>query len=359
MNADRLSPIWSDAARPPAFALSEWNTVLGQSLNARLTPRLAQHLADLGALDPVPAPPRRHLEGALRLADRQAHQVRWELDCIARALKDVDSPIVVLKGAAYLLAGLPPSLGRIFSDVDIMVRQERLPQVESALFSAGWISEERDAYNDRYYREWMHEIPPMTHVQRQTMIDVHHTITPPTSRFRVDAEKLLQRVVAVDAQRRLFVLAPTDMVLHSAVHLFQEGEFSHGLRDLLDLNDLLAHFGRDPRFWPELLARARELGLGEPLYHALHHTSRLFGSAVPPPQQNELSTIKPGPVRRWMLDTLLRLALQPQHPSCDTWQSNSARWLLYVRSHHLRMPWYLVVPHLARKAWMRLVPEKK
>ena len=31
------------------------------------------------------------------------------------------------------------------------------------------------------------------------------------------------------------VLAPEDMVLHSAVHLYQEGELDHGMRDLLDL----------------------------------------------------------------------------------------------------------------------------
>jgi hypothetical protein len=56
---------------------------------------------------------------------------------------------------------------------------------------------------------------------------------------------------------------------------------------------------------------------------------------------------------------LLRLALQPQHPSCDTRRSDLARWLLYVRSHYLRMPWYLVIPHLARKTWMQYFPEKK
>jgi glutaconate CoA-transferase subunit A len=33
-----------------------------------------------------------------------------------------------------------------------------------------------------------------------------------------------------------------------------------------------------------------------------------------------------------------------------------ARWLLYVRSHWLRMPPHLLVPHLVRKAWMRRFP---
>jgi len=27
--------------------------------------------------------------------------------------------------------------------------------------------------------------------------------------------------------------------------------------------------------------------------------------------------------------------------------------MLYIRSHYLRMPLYLLLPHLLRKAWMR------
>jgi hypothetical protein len=197
----------------------------------------------------VPQQPRKYLEGALRLIDRQHHEVRWEVQCIRQALKDVDTPIVMLKGAAYFVANLPPREGRLFADIDIMVSRDKLDEVEGALFRCGWISEERDAYNQHYYRQWMHEIPPLRHVQRDTVIDVHHTITPPTSRFTVNGKELLQHIQAVDARKDLFVLNPPDMVLHSAVHLFQEGEFGHGLRDLLDLKDLLEHFQQQADFW--------------------------------------------------------------------------------------------------------------
>ena len=49
---------------------------------------------------------------------------------------------------------------------------------------------------------------------------------------------------------------------------------------------------------------------------------------------------------------LLALALRPQHPDCDTWLSRCARRALYLRSHLIRMPLHLLVPHLVRKAWM-------
>lgn len=356
---DLLTPLWRHARGLPTLSLRQWTLLLGQARQARLISRLAQHCVDLQAVESVPEGAWNHLDGALRWVARQRHEVQWEVDCIVRALVAVPTPVVLLKGAAYLMADLPPARGRLFNDIDILVDHARMTDVEAALLAAGWISHERDAYNQRYYRQWMHELPPLQHVTRKTFIDVHHTITPPTSRFKVAGGKLLERIQGVAGRADLFVLAPVDMVLHSAVHLFQEGEFSHGLRDLLDINDLLLHFSQDPAFWCELFERAKELGLGEPLYHALHHAQRLFGTRVPQDLGRELQAIQPNWLRRQLMSALLTLALQPQHPSCDGPLSDFARWLLYVRSHYLRMPWYLVIPHLTRKAWMRYFPEKK
>ena len=356
---DLLTPLWRHPRHLPQMSLRQWELLLGQARQARMISRLAQHCLDLQAVEAVPEGAWRHLDGALRWVARQRHEVQWEVDCITRALAGVNTPVVLLKGAAYLVAGLPPSRGRLFNDIDILVTGSQMVEVESALMAAGWISEERDAYNDRYYRQWMHEIPPLKHVQRNTVIDVHHTITPPTSRFKVDATQLLDRIVAVDAQRKLFVLAPTDMVLHSAVHLFQEGEFSHGLRDLLDLKDLLEHFSSQQDFWQQLFDRANTLGLQIPLFHALFHIHRLFGFAPPAEWLGRVDQLGPNAPSRKAMAWMLGLALRPTHPSCDTRWTGLARWLLYVRSHALRMPLHLVIPHLVRKAWMRHFPEKQ
>lgn len=359
VGGDLLTPLWRSPGRLPKMSLHQWELLLGQARQARLISRLAQHCIDLNAVNSVPEGAWRHLDGALRWVARQRHEVQWEVDCIQRALINVDSPIVLLKGAAYVIGELPAGRARLFSDIDIMVLPERLNEVEGALFGSGWISEERDAYNERYYRQWMHEIPPMKHVQRQTVIDVHHTITPPTSRFKVDGAKLFDRIVAVDEERRLFVLAPPDMVLHSAVHLFQEGEFSHGLRDLLDLRDLLAHFAQQADFWPGLFDRANELGLQIPLFHALFHIRRLFGVAEPAEWTERVNRLSPHAPARTAMAWLLGLALRPDHPSCNSRWTGLARWLLYVRSHALRMPFHLMVPHLVRKAWMLYFSKNK
>lgn len=359
MSTSLLAAVWAQPAQRPQLSFRQWETILGQARQARLIARLARHHLDQGWMSDVPNGPRPHLEGALRLAERQQHEVRWEVDCIRRALLGVDAPVVLLKGAAYLMADLPAAKGRLFADIDLMVPREMIGLVESALLGAGWISDERDPYNQRYYREWMHEIPPLRHVHRNTVIDLHHTITPPTSRFNVDGDKLLAQLALLPACPGFYTLAPTDMVLHSAVHLFQEGEFGHGLRDLLDLNSLLLHFGQVTGYWEALLDRSDELGLQIPLFHALFHIQRLLGTRVAEPLLNRVQKLGPSPVPRMLMAWALGLALQPDHPSCDSRWTGLARWLLYVRSHALRMPFRLVVPHLVRKAWMSRFPKEK
>ena len=360
MNADSLltAAVGSKPGQYPSLGHRDWESLLGQARQTRLISRLASHIADQGGLSGVPDGPRPHLEAGLRLADRQQHEVRWEVDCIARALRHLNTPVVLLKGSAYLMAKLPAARGRLFSDIDIMVPRESLDRVESALFAAGWISEERDPYNQRYYREWMHEIPPLRHVQRNTYIDLHHTITPPTSRFNVDGAQLLDKAIPLPGYTGLQTLAPTDMVLHSAVHLFAEGEFSHGLRDLLDMNDLLKHFEVQPSFWTDLLERSQALRLQIPLFHALFHLKRLFGTSPPAHLEQEIAGLGPNALSRGFMAWALGLALRPIYPACNTRWTALARWMLYIRSHALRMPLHLVIPHLVRKAWMRHFPEK-
>ena len=359
MSANLLAVAWANPDWRPELPVREWESVLGQARQARLLARLACMHIDRGLLADVPDGPRPHLEAALRLADRQQHEVRWEVDCIRRALREMDGPVVLLKGAAYLMANLPAARGRLFADIDLLVPRDQLEAAENALFAAGWISDERDAYNQRYYRQWMHEIPPLRHVHRDTFIDLHHTITPPTSRFNVDGQELLRNVEPLKDYPGLHVLAPADMVLHSAVHLFQEGEFGHGLRDLLDLRDLLNHFSSQANFWDILLERANALGLQIPLFHALSQLRRLFAFNPPPHLQSRVDRMGPDKLSRALMAWMLGLALQPDHPSCDTRWTGLARWLLYVRSHALRMPLHLLIPHLVRKSWMQRFPKKK
>jgi hypothetical protein len=356
MSAPLLLRVLRDPAGVSGLGLAEWDLLLRQAAGADMTAILLVVLEDAGQLALAPAAPRAHLEWARAAASRHAQAVRYEVRQIWLALKDTGLPLILLKGAAYAIAGLAPGRGRLFSDIDILVPKERLAEVEAALMLHGWISTHHDAYDQRYYREWMHELPPMEHLRRGNVIDVHHAILPETAAQRPDPAKLRAAAVAVGQAVTggppTMVLAPQDMVLHSAVHLFWDGEFEHGLRDLVDLDRLLREFGGEPGFWATLPGRARELQLARPLFYALRYCRRLLGTPVPPEVEAALRADAPKRPQLWLMDRLFGRVLLPYHPSCEDRFSGLARLALYVRGNWLRMPPLLLSRHLFHKAFL-------
>jgi hypothetical protein len=336
-----------------------WDVLVRQGRRANLLARLAGVLDDGGWMGQVPPAPRQHLLSAQRVVQRQAIAVRWEVECIQDALADVGVPVTLIKGAAYLMAGLPAAQGRIFSDVDILVPKSAMAEVESALMLKGWRSHDTTAYDQRYYRRWMHEIPPMTHIRRGTTIDVHHAILPETARLKVNTPALFEAIQPLPDHPGLAVLAPIDMLLHSATHLFHEGEFENGLRDLFDLDLLLAHCAKTPGFWETVVPRAQTLGLCRPLHYALRYAALWLRTPIPGEVLQAAQAAAGLPAwRQRLMDGCFSRALRPMHPSSDDRWSAPAKAALYVRSHWIRMPLHLLAYHLARKAVVRPpVPE--
>jgi hypothetical protein len=234
-----------------------------------------------------------------------------------------------------------------------MVPRADLEKVEAALARAGWWNLHHDDYDQRYYRDWMHELPPLRHIRRSSVLDVHHTILPPTAGLKLDPSLLLEAAQPLEQTPGAWVLAPCDMVLHSAAHLFFDGELDHGLRDLCDLADLIETFGQDAAFWSALPARARALDLTLPLAYALRYLPHVAPPAVADAAGSVSAELGLTPARGWFMDALFERALAPVHESCaDAW-TGFARWAVYVRAHHLRMPLHLLLPHLVRKAVKR------
>ena len=352
------APLLLQALRRPALIVTldeaAWDLLLRQAGAANLMATFGHLLDEHGLFARVPPRAREHLDWAGMLARRHRQAVRWEVRLIRQALHGLGIPVLLLKGAAYSITGLPPGHGRLFSDIDILVPEARLAEAEAALMLAGWAGTHHDAYDQRYYREWMHELPPMQHLRRESMIDVHHAILPKTASARPDSALLRAASLPVAGEPDVRVLAPTDMLLHSAVHLFSDGEYHNGLRDLVDIRRLLEHFGSDARFWAQLVPRARQLELTRPLFYALRYADMLLGAAIPPALTADLADAAPGPTLLGLMDALFRRALLPEHNSCGDWLSPVARFLLYVRGNWLRMPPLLLARHLLHKATLSL-----
>jgi hypothetical protein len=355
LTRDAIVVALRDPAATVGWSAAQWDLLVRQGRRAHLLARLGLRLEAAGLLESVPHAARMHLRSAILLVERQNQALAWELERIAEALDAYRLPVLLLKGAAYAVAGLPVAAGRNFSDVDILVPRERIGAAEEALMLRGWQSAMPDAYDQQYYRRWMHELPPMRHVKRGTTLDVHHAILPPTARTRTDSAPLLADAVALPGMPGLRVLQPVDMLLHSATHLFHEGELDKGLRDLHDLDSLLRHFGTaEPGFWEALVPRATRLGLARPLYYALRFTRELLATPVPEAVfAQAVAAGRPSAPVDALMGACYHRALRPMHASATTRGSRPARFALYLRAHWMRMPLPMLAAHLARKALRR------
>jgi hypothetical protein len=338
-----------------------WTALLAAARAEQLIASLACRLEGR----PIPDAAATILADASRSAEQGRVQALWEAEMARRALAPLGIPVVLLKGTAYVAARQTAGEGRLIGDLDILVPRAALDQVETALLGAGWEWVKDDPYDSHYYRQWMHELPPLIHRERDRMIDVHHAILPSTARPKPDAAALIADSVALPDGLR--ILSPPDMIVHAAAHLFADGDLAGGLRNLWDIDRLLRAFGGNADFWPKLAERAKRHDLERAIARALRLSNGLYGTPLNP--ENRHPEFISGSTRpqesvqggQWILK-------QVQHDEgltvadrlyChrllarDDWGRpirKLTRFAFYIRSHWIRMPPLMLARHL----WIKM-----
>jgi hypothetical protein len=345
-----LLRVLRDPAALERLESAELDLVLRVLRPPHLLGRMEVHATSLGLALPQPVADR--FEAARHYIGRIQVRTRFELDCVVRVLGPLAEGIVLLKGCAYLMTGHPVHVGRYLADVDLLVARDRLAAVEERLVAHGWEALKVSDYDQGYYRNWMHELPPMAHPERGVEMDLHHTISPVSGRLKVDGAALLARSRPVPGTP-FRVLAPEDMVLHAIVHLFQDGEIFGAVNQLLDIHQLLDSFSDEPSAWERLVPRATELGLGRPLYYALRYARRLLRTAVPAEVAVAAEAFAPPAPVGLAMDTLVERSLCRADPDRVDPLGPLCLWMLQTRSHWLRMPPLMLARHLSYKAWLR------
>jgi hypothetical protein len=304
-----------------ALDSDDWTALIAMARAEQMIGTLAWRLDGLL----LPEAVTRILADARASAEQGRIAALWEAEAARRALAPLGVPLVLLKGTAFVAADLKAGEGRSIGDLDILVQRDKLDAVEAALLEAGWEWVKPDPYDDAYYRQWMHELPPLIHRERDRMIDVHHTILPLTARITPDAAGLL--AAAVEVAPGLFALSPNDMLVHATAHLFADGDLAGGMRNLWDVHCLVEQFDTKG-----LDDRAAHHGLSREVARALRLAAALYGDGA-------------------TLDPADRLYLR-RLTARDGWgraTRPATRLGFYVRSHWLRMPPAMLARHLWTK----------
>lgn len=339
--AELLVRALRDPATAPGLNVADWQAVIAVARAELLLGTLASRVAGLA----VPPAVRAILADATRSAEQGRIAALWEAEGVRRALAPIGCPVLLLKGTAFVAAGLEAGQGRSIGDTDILVPRAALDAVEAALLAAGWEWVKSEPYDDDYYRRWMHELPPLIHRERDRMVDVHHTILPLTARVRPWPGDLIDQ--SRELSNGLRVLSPEDMVVHAAAHLIADGDLSGGLRNLWDIDRLCREFAeKDDQFYFTVAEQAWHHDLWKPVMRSLRLAHQVFGTPV-----KAYTTPSSFDFRERRADRFYRRRLLAR----DGWGRGTrpaTRFAFYLRSHWIRMPPLLLARHLWTK-WRR------
>ena len=354
-----MQPLLIKALKQPQiikeFVPAQWSILLQQLRAAQVSLYFLNKVEQSQLLTYVPEKIQQYLFAEQIKIEHQKRQVIYEVNKIENVFKQRQVQAIFLKGVAYILDDLPIGAWRLFSDIDILVNKTSIESAELALKLLGFVSQKTNDYDQHYYREFMHEIPPMQHTVRGSVIDLHHNILPTCHVNPVDIELFKRTIKPCKSYSDAKVFADEALFLHSAVHLFHEGEFDKGLRDLCDLAEMYHFFSnKKQNFSQELIQFAKNTGQQHSLFLAFRYIEKILNVTLSEAAVAFNNQYLKSHHHTRLVDFIFMNVLVP-HQERVLRNTNSLAFLFaYIRGHLLRMPLTLLIPHLLKKSWLRM-----
>lgn len=336
-----MSPLLRVLANPEAarnLKSTEWELLLSEAGRTRMTGRVA-HLLYAAEISGIPVAALDMFESS-RVRDNRARVAcLTDLRNLSDLPQAINAPVILVKGCAFIASSMPVGEGRRLSDIDILIPNAAIDAAEDHLTNSGWaFSETLNEYDERYYRDWAHELPPMRNPDNHYELDVHHALIQPTNRFAFDPQSLFDQAVPI-AGTPFYRLSDEDLIIHTLCHLLISDEARGGLSDLYDIRVLFDTSSKNDKHFPARLSeRADELGLTGPMKLGLALSNDLLGS----------DSTGNGQKASGITARLLRRALTS--PTPNRLADRITTRLLLMRAHWLRMPMHMLIPHLISKA---------
>ena len=268
----------------------------------RLLPAVYANLQRLGETDALMA----RLKGVYRRAFVESHRVMQRAEQVAGALVAEDIPVMVLKGAAMILAYYPSHAQRPMSDVDLAVPVEHAPRAIAILRERGWlptapVSAERI--------RWFHALQ-FVHPDGGEL-DLHWHIMVETTSGDGDAELWRSSESASLGAVPVRVLAPTEMLFHTVLHGVRWNDATP-IRWVIDATRILAQRSAEID-WARFDQLAEQLRVSRRVRLGLEFLVRALDASIPESVIGSLARRRPSWRERWESTvTLSGLGERPQ-----------------------------------------------
>lgn len=275
----------------------DWELFAELAEHNAVVPLVWSGLQETGAVKHLPPQTKARLEELNRAIAWNNMLLAGEMRSVVQALANRGLDPIPVRGAA-LAAWLYGDVSRrMFADIDILVRQERLPEAADCLRAMGLVPIVPHSGLDleRLIRsdcEWHFTAATGTEVE------LHWRLFQPRLQFRRFERELWRRSETGSfLGRPIRTLSPVDTVLMLAVHHGGKHRFDE-LRHVCDFSELVRS---ELVEWHAVAERARETGMLRYVHTALLVVQRVFGNSLPEAFQG---TIQNDPVAVDLADAL-------------------------------------------------------
>ena len=204
-----------------------------------------------------------------------------KLKQVLEALEKENIPVIPLKGIILANTVYENPAMREMNDIDILVRWEDIKISIIVLESLGYRASAPYHFDDESMLYDHHS--PVFINESGTMLELHWNIT---DAFNVSPEGLnLGKLFWEQAQKGTFLgetaylLPPSVLIFHCAIHLSIQHAFNFGMREIYDIEELYLKYSHCID-WKQLMKRSDNLGLLRPLMISLTLTDLLTGTEI-------------------------------------------------------------------------------
>ena len=218
---------------------------------------------------------------------------------ISTAFAENNIPIVLLKGVALASTTYPDPMCRSMSDIDLWVLDQDMPQAIAILKQLGFLQHHGKEHRPLALRKLSAgEVAFHRQGWQDGLVELHFSPFPGWWLKRgagINDPKIWQRLIPHPATSSAQQLTPEDNLIHVAVHLAVNHQFTEGcIRSLMDLA-LIA--GIQPIDWQILSQRVKKWRVNLAVWFALWMSDQIFNVSE---ADSFLKANQPSRWRRWL-----------------------------------------------------------
>jgi Uncharacterised nucleotidyltransferase len=255
---------------------TDWDVVFSQALRHAVFPQVYRYLTDIS----VATLPPEILAKARTLYLAQAYRnlrLATDLIGILALFESQGIPAIPFKGPLLAAVAYGDATLRQFVDLDILVSRQDMGKVKELLVQSDY----RMQYPLTKKQEQFHlsQTCEFTFVHpRLTMLDIHWRFAAKYMGSNLDPETAFARRVPVNLHgQTIYSLAPDDTLLFLCYHGYFHLWSTLGM--ILDVAKLVK--AQEPWDWPDLLRRARDLGIRRIVLLGLSLAGEVLSAPVP------------------------------------------------------------------------------